>query len=524
MKHLEKPKWQKKKENKKTLWLILLCVALLIPLGGGILFVAKNDFSGSGVTVSSGKIFVKEGGDLQAALNLAKSGDTIILQARAKFVGSFTLPNKAGNEFITIQSSELGSLPREGMRVSPQDADKMPKILSSGKGESAVKTAPKAHHYRFVGIEFAPANADYIYNLIALGTDDQKAEEMPQTIEIDRCYLHQNPAGITRRGIALNNADTVIKNSYIAGFAGREEETQAIAGWNGAGGYKIINNYLEAGAENILFGGSDPSINGLVPTGIEIRNNLLTKPLEWRGKVGIKCSLELKNARNVEITGNIIENSFDEMAIRLTVRNQDGKAPWSTVEDVLMQNNWIRNAGGGINFLGSDDNNKSQTMKRVRVVNNLFTEIDSAKWGADGRFVLIADGEDITVENNTVFNSGNPITAHRASSRRFVFRNNIISYGNYGFVGDDVQGQGVFSKYFADCTFSNNVVVNSGGAEKQYMYIPPQNVYVDNYNAIGFVDSASDNYRIALKSRYRNKGADIDALEAAANKSQSVQQ
>ena len=156
-----------------------------------------------------------------------------------------------------------------------------------------------------------------------------------------------------------------------------------------------------------------------MPTGIEIRNNLLTKPLEWRGKVGIKCSLELKNARNVEITGNIIENSFDEMAIRLTVRNQDGKSPWSVVEDVLMENNWIRNSGGGINILGKDDTYESEKMKRVRIINNLFTGIDSAKWGADGRFLLIADGENITVENNTVFNSGNPITAHRAPSRKF---------------------------------------------------------------------------------------------------------
>lgn len=223
------------------------------------------------------------------------------------------------------------------MRVSPEDAVFMPKILSSGKGDSAVRTAPNAHNYRFVGIEFAPDNGNYVYNLIALGTDDQKVNQIPHDIEIDRCYLHPNPAGITRRGVTLNNANTVIKNSYVAGFAGREQETQAIAGWNGTGGYKIINNYLEAGAENILFGGSDPSIKGLVPTDIEIRNNLITKPLEWRGKVTIKYTFELKNAKNVQVVGNIIENSFDEMAIRLTVRNQDGNAPWSVIEDVLIQ-------------------------------------------------------------------------------------------------------------------------------------------------------------------------------------------
>ncbi len=521
MKRLEKPNWQKQQHRRKKIWLILLCVFLLVPLGIGLAFIFGNKISEARITADGATVLVKQGGDLQAALNRAKPGDTIILPAGAKFVGSFTLPNKPGDEFITIQSAELAKLPKDGVRVSPADAALMPKILSAGKGESAIKTEPNAHHYRFVGIEFAPANADYIYNLIALGTDDQKADQMPRDIEIDRCYLHSIPAGITRRGIALNDANTVIKNSYLAGFAGKEQETQAIAGWNGTGSYKIINNYLEAGAENILFGGSDPSINGLVPSDIEIRNNLLSKPLDWRGNVTVKCALELKNARNVQIIGNILENSFDEMAVRLTVRNQNGAAPWSVVEDVLIENNWIRNSGGGINILGTDDAHQSAKMKRVKIVNNLFTGIDAAKWGADGRFILISDGEDITVENNTVFNSGNPLTAHGAPVQRFTFLNNIISYGNYGFVGDDAGSQqGVFAKYFADGTFTGNLIVNANKVEKQDIYIPPRNILVDNFSEIGFVDAPTENYRISMKSRYRGKGADFDSIKAETDKAQ----
>jgi hypothetical protein len=527
MKRLEIPNWQKNQGRRKKFWLGLLLIFLLIPLGIGGFYLFENLFASDGITVSGATIFVKAGGNLQSAIDRAKAGDTIVLQAGAAFVGSFTLPNKTGGEFITIQSSELAKLPKDGVRVSPNDAASMPKILSAGSGESAVKTAPNAHHYRFVGIEFAPNGNDYVYNLVAFGTDNQTSAEMPKSFEIDRCYLHPNPKGKTRRGVMLNSAETVIKNSYIAGFAYPQEETQAIAGWNGSGGYKIINNYLEAGAENILFGGADPSIKNLVPTDIEIRNNFLAKPAEWRGKVGIKCAFELKNARNVRFTGNIIENSFDDMAIRLTVRNQNGTAPWSVVEDVVLQNNIIRNSGGGINFLGNDDANQSATMKRVQVINNLFENLDSQKFGADGRFITISGGEDITVAGNTIFHDGNVITAHGDVSKRFIFRNNIFSNNNYGFVGDGIIGKAVFAKYLPGATVTDNVIVNGRNIPKSDIYVPPRNALADSFNAVGFTNWQAGNYRLTASSKFKNKGAngkdfgcDIDALEVETKKVQ----
>lgn len=516
------------KRSFKQLYFIVLIAAIVLPLAGfGVYFYAQYA-KNSALEVSGNIISVKSGGDFQAALDRAKSGDTIVLQAGAKYVGSFTLPNKTGSEFITIQSSELAKLPPDGVRVKPQDAALMPKILSSGKGESAVKTAAGAHHYRFVGIEFAASNADYIYNLVALGTDSQKETEVPHHIEIDRSYLHQNSQGITRRGVALNSAETVIKNSYLSGFAGPGEETQAIAGWNGPGGYKIINNYLEAGAENILFGGGDPSIKNLVPTDIEIRNNLMTKPLEWRGKVTMKCAFELKNARNVRVIGNIIENSFDDLAIRLTVRNQGGTAPWSVVEDVVLQNNIIRNSGGGINILGMDNNYPSGKMKRVKIVNNLFAGINSEKWGSNGRFLLITDGEDISVENNTVFSDGNIITAYGAPSKGFVFRNNIVSYNDYGFNGGNGEAiKQILPTYFPDGNISYNVIVNGKNIQKDYVYVPPRNIFAEDFNALGFINLQNGNYRLSPTSKYKNKGAegknlgaDIDAIEAEIRKAQ----
>ena len=55
-------------------------------------------------------IVVPSGGDLMAAINAAQPGDTIVLQAGATYTGPFTLPNKAGAAFITIQSSRVSEL------------------------------------------------------------------------------------------------------------------------------------------------------------------------------------------------------------------------------------------------------------------------------------------------------------------------------------------------------------------------------------------------------------------------------
>ena len=60
-----------------------------------------------------------------------------------------------------------------------------------------------------------------------------------------------------------------------------------------------------------MFGGADPVIPNLVPSNITIRRNLMTKPsLGERRSSPLKNLLELKNAQNVLIEGNIFENNW----------------------------------------------------------------------------------------------------------------------------------------------------------------------------------------------------------------------
>ena len=61
------------------------------------------------------------GEDFQTALNTARPGDVITLEAGATFVGPFTLPNKPGADWIVIRTSAPdGNLPPPGTRVGAQ--------------------------------------------------------------------------------------------------------------------------------------------------------------------------------------------------------------------------------------------------------------------------------------------------------------------------------------------------------------------------------------------------------------------
>src|SRR5258705_4885889 len=224
--------------------------------------------------------------EFQKALNAAQPGDTIVLEAGATYMGTFVLPVKSGSSYITIQSSRLSELPTAGQRVSPADASLMPKLVSPGAGAAALITAAAAHHYQLIGIEIAPATDNtFVYDLISFGEQGYTQltlDSVPHHLILDRCYIHAYPDQGVKRGVALNSANTDILNSYISGFKVVGQDSQAICGWNGPGPYRIINNYLEAAGENLMFGGAASAIPNLIPTDIEIRHNYFYKPLRWR--------------------------------------------------------------------------------------------------------------------------------------------------------------------------------------------------------------------------------------------------
>jgi len=458
--------------------------------------------------------------DLQAAINAAQLGDTIVVQAGATFTGGFVLPVKNGSGEIVIRSSRLNELP-EGVRVNPSQSALFAK-LQTDDVEPAVRTAAGAHHYRFQGIEFS-ATAK-VYDVIRFGEGRGKQKTLdvvPHHLTIDRCYIHGTKTQDSQRGVTINSGETTVSNSYISDIHTVGIEAQAIIGWNGPGPFHIINNYLEAAGENVMIGGADPGIPNLVPTDLEFRHNYLFKPLSWRvghptyaGKHWtVKNIFELKNARNVVIDSNVFENNWtdaqDGKPILFTVRNQECTAPWVTVENVTFTNNILKNAEGGLNLLGEDNEvtaafgkcavpSSSVRGKNMTVSNNLFFNVH-------GPFLQLNGFDKVSLVHNTHIQIGNLMTLYGKPSREFVYRDNLtVRNKGYGVFGDGTgEGLVALKKFVPDFVFKNNVLALADPS----LY-PKENEFPSSIERVGFVNFEKGDYRLAPSSPYRKAASD----------------
>jgi hypothetical protein len=465
--------------------------------------------------------------DLQEAIDAARPGDTLMLTPGATYLGNFVLPAKTGVGTITIRSSAADALlPADGVRITPASAPLLP-VLRSPNSLPAVATAPGAHHYRLQFLEIAGNPGGY-GDIVRFG-DGSAAQNtlvgVPQDLVIDRCYVHGDPVAGQKRGLALNSAASTVRDSYFADFKAVGIDSQAIAGWNGPGPYLLVNNYMEAAGEVVLFGGADPAVPNLVPSDITVRRNHLTRPFAWRGQNWqVKNLLELKNAQRVVIDGNVMENHWVQAqpgyAVLFTPRNQDGTAPWTVVQDVQFTNNVVRHVSSGINILGSDDIHSSQLTSRIVIRNNLFEDVSGTRYGGAGRFMLITGGADVTVDHNTVIQDGwTALYSGERQTTGFTFTNNLIPDYSWAVMGVNMSpGNGTIAAYFPGSIFLGGIF--AGSAPWRY---PAGNYFPTSLSEVGFTDISGGDYRLAPTSPYKGGGTDgsdvgvlVDAVNAAA--------
>lgn len=377
------------------------------------------------------------GGNLQTALNNAAPGDTIILAAEATFKGNFTLPYKSNpqNKWIIIKSSQLNNLPVVGKRVSPSQSHLMPKIISNGV-EPAISANKSAGYYRFIGVEVTDSGeassccgpdlpgggkGGFSYGLIELGQlgRDTSLSDLPHHIIFDRSYIHGQPNSHVKYGVSMDGAHQAIIDSYISSIKGISQDTQAIRSFHGQV-LKINNNFLEGAGENVMLGGADPSISGIVPSDIEIRKNYIYKPLSW--KIGhatyggipwlVKNLFETKACQRLLFEANILENSWPHgqtgFAFVLKSSNQDGNCAWCVSQDLTIRYNIIKNStnGSSIHTLDEYSGGGGIPQRRVSIIHNIFENIGYRMFQITGPSSQ-GPQQNIEIINNTAWDNDN---------------------------------------------------------------------------------------------------------------------
>ena len=435
---------------------------------------------------------VRAGDDLQKAIDAAQPGDVLLLQAGATFSGNFVLRNKSGSGWITIRTSTPdGTLPGPGSRVTPRHAGLMPRIVTPNV-MSAIATAPGAHHYRLVGLDVTTASSvTWAYTLVSLGdvgSNQRSLDQVPHDIVLDRMYVHGNATLDLRRCVALNTASTAVVDSWLSDCHARGSDSQAIAGWNGPGPFKIVNNYLEGAGENIMFGGSDPSITNLIPSDIEIRRNHVVKPLSWQGVWTVKNLFELKNSRRVLVEGNVFENNWADaqtgFAILMKSVNQDGNAPWSQTSDVTFQYNIIRRVGAGLSLAGRPESAPAVRMARVRFANNVFEQLGDRSLGSNfalGRLFQVESSDAVEIAHNTGYGTSHGLLLVGApATNGFALRDNLFE-GGPGITSADGKGMGIESlNYHVPGWKVTGNVIGTSYAPDRLALLPTGNTYTSN--------------------------------------------
>ncbi len=509
------------------------------------------------------EIKVHNGDDLQAVLDGAKPGDTILLDADATFIGNFRLMPKTGDGWIYIESAGIDQVAQPGQRVGRSSAAHMAKIESKNS-DSAISAQPGASHYRLVGLEIMPADgAPRIYSLVNVdfvtSWVDGKvrtlakevapglapADDFPHDITVDRCYIHGSDTQDARQGVVANGINVAVIDSHISDIHDSTMDSQGILAYRTPGPLKIVDNFISATTENILFGGAGGPVNPYVPGDVEIRGNWLYKPLSWipvttagRGKWSVKNNLEFKSAQRVVVSGNIMENDWQSAqlgtSVLLTPRvAQDQGGPHTVVNDIDIENNVIKNVNGGFTLTEFDDNVRDGTWhaetRRIRIANNLILLRDE-KAPAGYRPIGFALGplmEDVVLQHNTVQMIGKApcytsvwFNADQAwkwpppqsyTSNVWILDNVLCRQptGDWGAQGKDGLTNYMGSPQPLDPRFSGNVMLLTSD-DTSHSFPPKNNVA----SKINYVDASAGNFELASPKWSQTTDGKIAGIDA----------
>ena len=403
--------------------------------------------------------------DFIKALKDSAPGDVIILQAGTTYStnGAFTMPAKSNpsHKWIYIISSNMAQLPAQGTRVSPNDAVNMPKLVETG-GSGLMIADVSADHWWLAGLELIgaatggthPASGSMV-NTNAPNPATATAL-MPDSITVDRCYLHAASGSDMRHTIVLNASHFAVLDSYIGPGLAYQTQANGGASYFSPGPYKIINNFFSAFGQDLILGGAGGFSNMWVTRDVYISHNLFWNDPEWRVvgltvyphiTYGIANNFELKICQRCLIDGNVIQNSWASAQGGANVVFNTGtgvNGPDALISDITFSNNIMSGALQGVfptEFAANNNGCDAASSpcqypgeaRRINVFNNLYVMGNQGPPGgrkAIGSNAIAASVPrlmtDVVWQHNTFV--GPYLTDHVYCDRAFYF--NPITGGN----------------------------------------------------------------------------------------------
>jgi len=547
---------------------------------------AMSDTPAPGSTIT-----VNAGGDLQSALNSASCGNTIQLQAGATFSGVFTFPAKSCDDdhwIIVRTSADDSTLPAEGSRLTPCYAgvsslpgrpafqcastnNVLAKLVVTATDNGPIVFAAGANHYRLTGLEITRlAGTGIVYALASLATGGTA-----NNIIFDRVWMHGTAQDETTRGVDLGGStylsvvDSFFTDFHCVSRTGACTDSQTINGGLGSnpmGPYKIVDNFLEAAGENILFGGGAATTT---PADIQVSQNHIFKPLTWlqgqSGYVGgtngnpfiVKNLFELKNAQRVLLDSNIMEDSwggFSQVgfAILLTPKNQsingNNLCPVCQVTDVTIRYDSISHVGAGMQIGNglSATGGSALAGERYSIHDVIVDDIDGVTYNGPGQFAQVSTGpgapllQNVTINHVTAFPPSTLLlvgdsVAISSQMNNFVFTNSIVNAGLYPVWSTGTNGTANCAVHDSPLTafnacFNSSSTFNANAIIAPSFNYPPSkwpsgNFFPASAAAVQFVNYNGGNggdYHLQPSSPYKGAGtdgkdlgADVDAVDSA---------
>jgi hypothetical protein len=200
-------------------------------------------------------------------------------------------------------------------------------------------------------------------------------------VVFDRCVGLGDPQHGQHRGWRPEGKAIRLVNCYADDVFLYGRDSSVVGCWQDLDGLDIDRCYFRGGAETVMFGGADAPAADRMPQHVRITSTTMSHNPAWYA-LGTqrKTPFELKCVQHVYMAdclleyAGVAEGQSAYLGV-LTVRNQDGHAPWSTIEDVLIERCLFRYGGGGLNILGCENYNQyeSGTMRDVTIRDCRFT-------------------------------------------------------------------------------------------------------------------------------------------------------